>query len=326
VDDMLIAGRPDDIAAVKQQIAAKWKCKDLGPVTTFVGFQITRDRAAKTLIIHQTAYITRLLERFKLDKSNPTHLPIPANTVLKLEPDIHPTNRNQPLQPVETTVYRQAVGCLLYLTNCTRPDLSYPVGQLARHMQNPWIDHLRLVKQALRYLNGTRNLGIRYQFTGKRPNPYDLYSDATWGSESDRISFQGWVVTRAGGAISWASQRQRSTALSSMEAEFMAASEAAKEAAWLEKLITALNDHVTEPPTLRCDNLGAVSLVYDPKYHAKSKHIDIRYMFIRNDLIAQNRLKVEHIPGSDQPADILTKQLPVEAMQRHMQTLGMRRA
>jgi hypothetical protein len=323
VDDMLIAGRTDELAAVKLQIAAKWKCKDLGPVTTFVGFQITRNRAARTLVIHQNAYITRLLERFKLDKANPTKLPIPANTILKLDLDLLSTDENQPLQPVETTIYRQAVGCMIYLSNCTRPDISYPVGQLARHMHDPRITHLRLVKQALRYLNGTRNLGIKYSFTGQKSNPYDLYSDATWGSESDRVSFQGWVVTRSGGAVSWTSQRQRSTALSSMEAEFIAASEAAKEAAWLEKLNTELDDKVTEPPTLRSDNTGAVTLIHDPKFHARSKHIDTRYMFIRNDLVAQNRLKVEHIPGRDQPADILTKQLPVDAMQRHMQTLGM---
>jgi hypothetical protein len=324
VDDMLIAGRTDEITAVKLQIAAKWKCKDLGPVTTFVGFQITRDRPAKTLKIHQTAYVTRLLERFKLDKSNPTQLPIPANTVLKLDLDLASTDENQPLLPVETTIYRQAVGCLIYLSNSTRLDISYPVGQLARHMHNPRIVHLRLVKQVLRYLNGTRNLGIRYSFTGQKSNPYDLYSDATWGSESDRVSFQGWVVMRSGGAVSWVSQRQRSIALSSMEAEFMAASEAAKEAAWLEKLNTELKDNVTEPPTLRSDNNGAVTLIHDPKFHARSKHIDIRYMFIRNDLVAQNRLKVVHIPGADQPADMLTKQLPVDAMRRHMLTLGMR--
>jgi hypothetical protein len=325
VDDIIVASRTDDIAIAKRQIAAKWKCKDLGPITTFVGFQITRDRAARTMKIHQTSYVTRLLERFKLDKANPTQLPIPANTVLKLDPEEPLTGENQLLQPIETTLYRQAVGCLLYLSNCTRLDISYPVGQLARHMHNPRIHHLRLVKQVLRYLNGTQNLGIIYRHsTDRKPNPYDLYADATWGSESDRVSFQGWVIVRAGGAVIWTSQRQRSTALSSMEAEFMAASEAAKEALWLEKLNIELKDDITEPPTLRNDNSGAVTLIHDPKFHAKAKHIDTRYMFIRNDLVAQNRLKVEYIPGVDQPADILTKQLPVDAMRKHMLTLGMR--
>jgi hypothetical protein len=108
-----------------------------------------------------------------------------------------------------------------------------------------------------------------------------------------------------------------------MEAEFMAASEAAKEALWLAKLSTELKDEVTEPPTLYIDNLGAVSFIHDPKFHARAKHIDIRYMFIRNDLIVQNRLKVEHIAGSEQPADMLTKQLPVDTMKKHIRTIGM---
>jgi hypothetical protein len=187
-------------------------------------------------------------------------------------------------------------------------------------MQDPRICHLRLVKQVLRYLNGTRNLGIRYQPV--KGSQYTLYSDSTGGSECDRVSFQGWVVTRSGGAISWVSQRQKSTAQSSMEAEFIAASEASREAAWLEKLNRDLDDP-SVPPTLYSDNRSAVDLIYDPKYHARAKHIDIRYAFIRNDMVAKERLYVEHIPGVNQPADILTKQLPVDATSRHLKTLGM---
>jgi hypothetical protein len=107
-----------------------------------------------------------------------------------------------------------------------------------------------------------------------------------------------------------------------MEAEFMAASEASREAAWLEKLNRDLGDP-TAPPTLYSDNQSAITLIHDPKYHARAKHIDIRYAFIRNDMVAKDRLIVVHIPGSDQPADILTKQLPVEATRRHLKTLGM---
>jgi hypothetical protein len=108
-----------------------------------------------------------------------------------------------------------------------------------------------------------------------------------------------------------------------MEAEFMAASEASREAAWLEKLNRDLDDTVSIPPTLYSDNQSAVDLIHNPKYHARAKHIDIRYAFIRNDMVAKERLYVEHIPGVNQPADILTKQLPVDATSRHLKTLGM---
>ena len=107
-----------------------------------------------------------------------------------------------------------------------------------------------------------------------------------------------------------------------MEAEFIAASEASREAAWLEKLNRDLDDP-SVPPTLYSDNRSAVDLIHDPKYHARAKHIDIRYAFIQNDMVAKERLYVEHIPGVNQPADILTKQLPVDATSRHLKTLGM---
>ena len=134
------------------------------------------------------------------------------------------------------------------------------------------------------------------------------------------------MAVRAGGAISWISQRQKSTALSSTEAEFISASEASKEAAWLEKLSFDLNESNDTPPTLYCDNQGAIDLIHDHKFHSKAKHIDIRCNFIRNDMIETGRLKVAHIPGKQQPADMLTKQLPIDQFKAMLRTLGVREA
>jgi hypothetical protein len=142
------------------------------------------------------------------------------------------------------------------------------------------------------------------------------------------------LVTRSEGAISWVSQRKKSTAQSSMEPEFITAGEASREVAWLEKFNRDRGDS-SVPPTPYSDNIAAVDLIHDTKYHARAKHIDIRYAcryacryafryaFIRNDMMAKERLNVVHIPGVNQPADILTKQLPVEAARRHLKTLGM---
>ncbi len=110
-----------------------------------------------------------------------------------------------------------------------------------------------------------------------------------------------------------------------MEAEFIAGNEAAKEAAWLEKLVKDLGETETVTvPVLRIDNQGAIDLIHDHRFHAKAKHIDIRLNFIRNDMVENNRLLVEHILGSEQPADALTKALPAEAFRRHLWTMGMR--
>jgi hypothetical protein len=177
----------------------------------------------------------------------------------------------------------------------------------------------------LRYLKGTIAVGILYNGTiPEGPNPYTLYSDATWGTEGDRKSFSGWTATRAGGAILWVAQRQKSTALSSMEAEIMAGSEASKEVAWVEKLNHDLKETYNQPPTLHIDNLGAVDLIHHNKYHKKAKHIDIRFNYIRSDMVEANRLVVKHISGTDQPADLLTKQLPIPTFLKHCHTLGIK--
>ena len=285
VDDMLIIGKRLEVDHVKVTIKKKWRCKDLGEAKLFIGFQIQRNRTAKSLRIHQTLYITKLLERFKMKDCNAVQLPIPAGTVLvqpsDLSKDEDEAGEHQLLDKLEANLYCQIVGSLLYLVNCTRLDLSYAVGQLARHMSKPRLLHLRLGKRTLRYLKGTISMGILYNGTNhKGTNAYTLYSDATWGTESDRVSFQGWAATRANGAILWTAQRQRSTAQSSLEAEFMSGSEASKEAAWLEKLTNDLNEKYRSPPTLFIDNLGAIDLIHDHKFHKKSKHIDIRYNYI----------------------------------------------
>ena len=122
----------------------------------------------------------------------------------------------------------------------------------------------------------------------------------------------------------WSAKRQKSVALSSMEAEYMSASEAAKEVAWLEKLSSDLKEESSEPPALHCDNAGAIDLLHNQKFHNKAKHIDIRYHYIRDDMVGKGRLKVVHIPGVEQPADVLTKQLPATTARKHIYNMGLR--
>jgi hypothetical protein len=142
---------------------------------------------------------------------NPASLPIPSGTVIKI------TDEDILLIGDNITVYQQIVGSTIYLSNCTRPDIAYAVGQLARFMSKPAISHLKLCKQLLRYLKGIIEVGITYSNRrGELPQLYSIYSDATWGTEQDRLSIQGVVVIQYGGAVTWFSQRQKSTALSSL--------------------------------------------------------------------------------------------------------------
>ena len=131
------------------------------------------------------------------------------------------------------------------------------------------------------------------------------------------------VVIRYGGAVNWHAQRQRSTALSTMDAEIMAASEGAKEMAWMEKLKEDIEENSPYTPTLYCDNQGRLDWMKDSKFHNKSKHIEIRYIYICTDMVEKGRMKVEYIPGINQMADILTKQLLGEAFRKHARAMGL---
>ena len=224
VDDMLIIGDKASVAIAKAEIGKRWKCTDLEEAKLFVGFQIERNRPAKSLRIHQTLYTTKILERFGLQKANPVSQPFPTGTVLIQSnlADVEEEKGNteyQMLKNDEAEAYRQAVGSLLYLSNCTRFDISYAVGQLARFMHEPRTIHFRLAKQVLRYLCGTTTAGILYSANPSTSNSnllvsksdlYDHFSDATWGTESDRVSFQGWYTSRAGGAVLCGALRDKS--------------------------------------------------------------------------------------------------------------------
>ncbi|KAI1000320.1 hypothetical protein K3495_g7878 [Podosphaera aphanis] len=300
----------------------KWKCKDLGPVKTFVGFQIHRDRANQTIFINQESYVRKLLERTGMKNCNGVSNPLDCGTVLRESAD------DKLLDAENSALYRQIVGSVIYLSNNTRPDISYAVGQLARFMSKPRLSFLNHSKHLLRYLQRTMNFGITYSPRNDDPrtryklNSFDIYTDATWGTEDYRKSFQGYSVVYNGGVISWASQLQKSTALSSMEAEIIAANEGAKEAAWMEKLWHDLHQEKFVP-TLWCDNQAAIEFCKDSgKFHSKAKHIEIRYFYVRNDMTAMGRLKVEKIAGTDNPADIFTKQLSHEPLKKHMKTMG----
>ena len=336
VDDILIISKRDDVELIKSKIRSKWVCEDLTTAKTFVGVQIERNRRRRTLKIHQFEYARKVVKRYGFtENSNSTTTLLPPNTVLHKKEEMIaslPPRELKELTRDEHLLYQQIIGSVLFLADKTRLDISFTVGQLARHMSNPLVYHLRYSKQVLRYITGTLNHGITYSTKPSNILPphltsptsrFTLYSDATWGSEGDRRSFQGWVAIRASGAISWSANRQKSTSQSTMEAEFMAANDASKEAAWLEKVTLDLSENDgEEPPTLFVDNSAAIELIHNHKFHTKAKHIDIRVNYIRNDMVEKGRLVVKYIPGENQPTDLLTKQLPVPRLQKLLVTMG----
>ena len=207
-----------------------------------------------------------------------------------------------------------APGAHLWL--CTRPDLAFTISQISQFSSNPSTLHESAAKRALRYLNGTRNFGIT--FDGNRGLVLEGYSDADWGAGEDRKSISGYVFTLAGGAISWSSKKQATTALSTTEAEYIALVQAAKESIWIQGLLDELGYTVTNSNLIYGDHQGSIALATNPEYHARTKHIDIQYHFIR-ECVQNNKIDLKYCPTADMVADGMTKAL---ARERNMDLLA----
>jgi len=191
----------------------------------------------------------------------------------------------------DMTMYRQLVGSLIYLT-LTRPDISYPVGVVSRYMSKPKKPHLDAVKRILRYVKGTINFGIMYKKT------IDCqvmgYCDADYAGDScTRRSTTGYFFSLGSGAISWCSKRQPTVALSSTEAEYRSAAMAAQESTWLKQLMEDLHQSAEYQVRIFCDNLSSIRLAENPVFHARTKHIEVHYHYIREKVLEG---KIEMVP------------------------------
>jgi hypothetical protein len=217
-------------------------------------------------------------------------------------------------------------GELLYAAIMTRPDIAYAVQTLSQFNINPGPIHLTAVKRVYRYLRGTTNLGITYKASADSDSPQPkLFTDADWGNFLvDRKSISGYVSMLSGGATTWSSKKQATVALSTMEAEYVALSNATRENLWLRSLFTELDLPPSSPTPIYVDNRSAIDFTINAGYHARSKHIDIQHHFIR-DAVASNKVSVHHCASEDNLADIFTKPLPRVQHEEQVRKLGMTR-
>ena len=179
-------------------------------------------------------------------------------------------------QLASTLPYCAVVRKCMYLSTCTRPDISYAIRELARFMSNYGERHFDAAKHLLRYLQGTCSRGIVY---GDTPNPFPLFrafTDSDWAMTEGRRSISDFIVECAGAPIAWSSKQQAIVALSSCKAEYLACAYCAREIVWLRSLFNELGFGQTKPTVLFCDNKGTVSCTHDPHSHSQMKHIDIR--------------------------------------------------
>ncbi|GJT38694.1 ribonuclease H-like domain, reverse transcriptase, RNA-dependent DNA polymerase [Tanacetum coccineum] len=269
VDDLIITGTPKkEIDKFKAQMEEKFEMSDLGLLAYYLGIEVTQTNG--DISIKQSAYASKILKEAGMIDCNETLIPMDPGTRL--------TKITEGTM-VNSTEYRSLIGCLRYLLH-TRPDLSYSVGLLSRFMQEPREQHMKAIRQVLRYVKGTKDHGITYKHNGG--NKIHGYSDSSYGvNTTEGKGTTGIIFYYGESPISWSTQKQATVALSSCESEFIAATAAATQALWLKRLLSKLTHTQEKKVIIQVDNKSAIALMKNLVFHGRSKHIDTKYHFIR---------------------------------------------
>jgi hypothetical protein len=320
VDDCTIAARPPKLVEeLKEKLRTRVEVTDLGELRWLLGIEIARDRDARTICLSQHQYIEDIVRRYGCHNERPLSLPMGTNVKLSAAqspktPEDVASMRNIP--------YREAVGSLMYASLGTRPDITFAVTRLSKFLENPGQPHWEAVRSVLRYLNGTSSHWLVF---GENEGNLIGWVDADGSQEEDRRAYTGYAFLIDGGAVSWSSKQQELVVLSTTEGEYVAATHAAKEALWLRSFIGEVFGTNLESTTLFSDNQSAIALSREHQYHARTKHIDIRYHFIRW-VIDNGSIRLIYCPTEDMIADTLTKPLPSTKAKHFAAALGLRPA
>jgi len=312
VDDLIVTrGNPEEINVFKKQMMAEFEMTDLGLLSYYLGIEV--DQKEDFITVKQSGYARKVLEQFGMSECNSTKFPMEPGCKL---------NADKGGQQVDATEYRKMIGCLRYLLH-SRPDLAYSVGVASRFMERPTVMHAKAIKQILRYLRGTINLGLVY-VQGGCADKLVGYSDSDHGADAvERRSTGGMAFYLNENLVTWCSQKQKTVSLSSCESEFMAATAAAKQALWLRNLISEITREKPKTVTLFVDNNSAIALMKNPVFHGRSKHIDLKYHFIR-ECIERGQIVVRRVGTEEQKADVLTKSMAAVKLSVMTHLIGVR--
>jgi Reverse transcriptase (RNA-dependent DNA polymerase) len=296
VDDIIVTGSSlaliqEFIRSMQQQFALK----DLSHLHFFLGIEV--QSISYGLHLSQSKYIKDVLTRANMLLSNPYPSPMVSNSSLS-------RHDGDPFD--DPHLYRSIVGALQYIT-LTRPDIAFSVNKVSQFMQSPTTHHWVAVKRILHYLKGTISHGISL----RSATSFSLhaYSDADWvGSLDDRRSTSGFCIFLGSNIISWSAKKQPNVTRSSTEAEYKALAITSSELIWLQYLLAELHVPLSSSPILWCDNIGATFLASNPMFHARTKHVEIDFYFVREH-VALKLLQICYLSSRDQLADIFTKPL-----------------
>jgi hypothetical protein len=306
-DDFLhFSNRNAVYASLRDQLRKRFDIKT-GPVDVYLGNRISVDSENFNASIDQSAYIDDLLTKFGLGDSNPVATPIVQR--------LSAVDRGNSVAKADHDLYRVMVGSLLYLSCWTRPDISFAVSELSRFVSDPGLVHMQAAKRVIRYLKGTKELKLRYSRPeGVKINQLWGYVDSDWaGCIDTRKSTTRYLLMFNGAAVSWKSKRQNVVALSSAEAEFMAASALVQEVIYIRKLLQRLGYTQSGPTPIFEDNRTCIAWTEGSVGGSdRAKHIDLRAHFV-HDAVKDGVLTLCPVSSADNVADLLTKPLPEAA-------------
>ncbi|CAI7744500.1 unnamed protein product [Closterium sp. NIES-53] len=316
VDDLVFATADTEaLALVKSELQKRHTCTNLGELRSYLGLQITWDRARRIITLTQSHMVQQVLQRFGFTWSSAQATPLATGHSLSAPPSDESVEPSGP--------YPELVGCLMYLMTCTRPDLVYPLGLLARYVapSRHRKVHMDAAKRVLCYLCSTSSMGL--VLGGRGDVVLTDHLDASWVDDqaAQRLS-QGYTFSLGSGSVSWRSTRSSSVLGSSCEAEIYATTMATQELRWLTYLLTDLGERPRSPPVLYVDNKAAIALCQEHRLEHRTKHIALRY-FLARELQQRGQLCLTYVATRANTADIFTKALPPGDHQRFCTLLGL---
>ncbi|CAI7791437.1 unnamed protein product [Closterium sp. NIES-53] len=310
VDDLVLATADTEaLALVKAKLQERHSCTDLGELGSYLGLQITRDRARRTITLTQSHMVHKVLQRFGFQFSSPQPTPLSTGHSLSAPPSAESIEPSGP--------YPELVGCLMYLMTCTRPNLAYPLSLLARYVAPGQVRKVQwdAAKRVLCYLCSTSGMGL---VLGGRGSVVLIgHSDASSADDQaiQRLS-QGYTFSLGFGSVLWRSTRSSSVLGSSCEAEIYAGAMAAQELRWLTYLLTDLGERPRSPPVLYVDNKAMLALCHEQRLEHRTKHIALRYFLAR-------QLRLSYVASRANTANVFTKALGSSDHQRFCTALGL---
>jgi hypothetical protein len=294
VDDIVFGGSSNSfVARFAKDMSREFEMSMMGELQFFLGLQIKQSKEGT--FVHQAKYTKDIVRKFKMEDSKAMTTPMSTTTTL---------DADEEGEHVDQKEYRSMIGSLLYLT-ATRPDIQFSVCLCARFQESPRTSHQQAVKRIFRYLRHTPDFGLWYSASSSLV--LHGFSDADFaGCRLDRKSTSRTCQFWGSSLVSWSSRKQSSVAQPTTEAEYVVAASCCSQLVWISYTMSDFGEEYTHVP-LQCDST-AISVAKNPVLHSKTKHIEVRYHFLRGN-VEKGKIALIHVPTHDQLADIFTKPL-----------------